>query len=352
MITTQQRYWVGLSFVLVILLLYLLSPILTPFVIGAFLAYIADPLVNRLRKFHLSRTLTATLVFLVMMLLLLSLLLFLIPLLTRQITLLVNRLPEMLAWVQQFVLPWLNQEFNLNLVFDVTEFKKILAANWHEAGSFAAQAWKIFSHSGIAILAWLAKMLLIPIVTFYLLRDWDQVINGIRQLLPRRIEPTVVRLSKECNEVLSAFLRGQFLVILALALIYSVGLAFVGLDLALLLGSVAGLLSLIPYLGVVVGGFSASIAAIVQFHDWIHVGYVIIVFVIAHLIESIILTPWLVGDRIGLHPLAVIFAILAGGQLFGLMGILLALPLAAIIMVLVRHLKRHYVARELYGTSD
>lgn len=349
MISPTQRFWVGSGFVLAILLLYFLGPILTPFLVGAFIAYLGDPLVNRLRRLHLSRTWAATIVFLILMLLVLALLLFLIPLLARQITLLINRLPEMVIWLQQFVLPWLNQEFNLNLSFDVVSLKKVLAENWQQAGDVAAKAWKIFSHSGIALLAWFAKMLLIPVVAFYLLRDWDQVVNGIRRLLPRSIEPVVVQLAMECDEVLSAFLRGQLLVMLALAVIYSTGLALVGLDLALLLGSIAGLLSIVPYLGVIVGIFSAGIAAIVQFHDWIHVFYVVIVFLGAHLIENLILTPWLVGDRIGLHPVAVIFAVLAGGHLFGLMGILLALPVAAVIMVLVRHLKQRYVASTLYS---
>lgn len=349
MITTQQRFWIVTGFVLSFLFLYYLSPILTPFFVGAFLAYLGDPLVNRLRRLNLSRTLAATIVFLVIMILVFGFLFFLIPLLARQITLLMNRLPEMLTWIQQFVLPWLQDQFGITLSFDVGDLKKIIAENWQQAGNIAAKVWKIFSHSGIAILAWFAKMLLIPVVTFYLLRDWDQVINGIRQLLPRRIEPTVVQLVQECDEVLSAFLRGQLLVMLALVILYTTGLALIGLDFALLLGSIAGILGIVPYLGVVVGIISSSIAALVQFHDWIYVIYVVVLFFVAHILENFVLTPWFVGDRIGLHPVAVIFAVLAGGQLFGVMGILLALPIAAIIMVLIRHLKDRYITSELYS---
>lgn len=347
--TTPQRFWVLVVFLVTVALLYLLSPILAPFMVGAFLAYLGDPLVNRLRGWNLSRTTAAIIVFSIMMLIFLSLLLFLIPLLSKQITLLISRLPVLIGWIQQVVLPWLSQSLDLDLAFDVANFKTILSENWQQAGNIAANVWKIFSHSGMAILAWIVTILLIPLVTFYLLRDWEQVVNGIRNLLPRRIEPTVVQLTKDCNEVLSAFLRGQLLVMIALIIFYSIGLSLAGLDLALLLGTVAGLLTFIPYMGVIIGIVSSTIAAFVQFHDWIHIGYVLIVFAIGHVIENFILTPWLVGDRIGLHPVAVIFAILAGGHLFGFLGVLLALPVAAIVMVLLRHFKKNYIQSELYG---
>jgi len=347
--TTQQRLWVGLGFALTLFLLYVLSPILTPFFIAAFLAYLGDPLVNVLRRLRLSRTWAALIVFLLLMTLILGMLLFFIPLLTRQVTLLINRIPVVVDWLQQSLLPWLNSEFNLNLSFDLVDLKKVLAQHWQQASNIAAEVWKIFSQSGLVILGWFAKLLLIPVVTFYLLRDWDQVLLGLRELLPRRIEPLVVHLTRECNGVLGAFLRGQLLVMLVQAVVYSVGLMLVGLDLALLLGSIAGLVGIVPYLGVIIGIFSAGIAAVIQFHDWIHVIYVIIVFLVAHVIENFILTPWLVGDRIGLHPVAVIFAVLVGGHLFGVMGVLLALPVAAVIMVLIRHLRQRYLMSELYS---
>lgn len=349
MTKAQQRIWFSISLLVVLVLLYFLRSILAPFLIAAFLAYLGDPLVNLLRRLHLSRTWAATIVFLVIMLILLGLLLFLIPLLWRQVTVLINRLPEVFAWIQQFVLPWINQEFNLNLSFDLNDLKRILAEHWKQAGSVAAEVWKVFSHSGVVIAAWLAKLLIIPVVTFYLLRDWELVLQGIQDLIPRRAEKKVTELARECNEVLGAFLRGQLLVMLALAIIYSLGLAISGLDLALLLGFIAGLLAIVPYLGVIIGVSTASIAALMQFHDWIHVLYVVIVFIVGHILEHTVLTPWFVGDRIGLHPVAVIFAILAGGDLFGVTGVLLALPVAAVLMVLVRHLRNHYFKSVLYS---
>lgn len=347
--TVAQRLWVGFGIVVTLFLLYELRSILTPFLLAAFLAYLGDPLVNLLVRYKFSRTWAATLVFLVIMFVVIALLFFLIPLLSRQAAILINRLPEVLLWVQDTVLPWFNQEFNANLSFDVDDLKAVVTQHWQQAGNIAKGIWQVFSQSGIAVLAWLAKLILVPVVMFYLLRDWDQVISGINHLLPRRVEPKVSVIAKECDTVLGAFLRGQLLVMLGLAIFYSIGLAIVGLDLALLLGSIAGILAIVPYLGVIIGLGSASIAALIQFHDSLHLLYVVIVFVLGHMVEHFVLTPWLVGDRIGIHPVAVIFAILAGGHLFGFLGVLLALPVAAIIMVLLRHLKDAYIKTGLYG---
>ncbi len=349
--TVSQRLWFGFAILVTLIFFYFLRSVLTPFFVAAFLAYLGDPLVNLLVRLKFSRTWAATLVFVVIMVLVITLLFFLIPLLSRQAAILINRLPEVLLWVQQSVLPWFNQEFHTNLSFDVQDLKNILTQHWQQAGNLAKEIWQVFSQSGLAILTWFAKLILVPVVTFYLLRDWDQVIDGIRHLLPRRIEPRVALIAKECDAVLGAFLRGQLLVMFGLAIFYSIGLSFAGLDLALLLGSIAGILAIVPYLGVIIGLGSASIAALIQYHDMLHPLYVVIVFVLGHMAEHFVLTPWLVGDRIGIHPVAVIFAILAGGHLFGFMGVLLALPVAAIIMVLLRHLKEYYMQTGLYGKA-
>jgi predicted PurR-regulated permease PerM len=204
------------------------------------------------------------------------------------------------------------------------------------------------SQSGLAVIGWIMNLLLIPVVTFYFLRDWDGMIVRVRELLPRNIEPRVMELARQSDEVLSAFLRGQLAVMLALGLIYSIGLWLAGLKLAFLIGMSAGLLSFVPYLGGVLGVGGAVIAALVEHRDLIHVVYVLIVFGFGQTMEGFVLTPWLVGDRIGLHPVAVIFAILAGGQLFGFLGVLLALPATAVLMVILRHVHERYVQSELY----
>jgi predicted PurR-regulated permease PerM len=202
------------------------------------------------------------------------------------------------------------------------------------------------------VLGWFANLVLIPVVTFYLLRDWDRIVQGVHESLPRSWEPTVVRLVRECDEVIGAFIRGQLLVMLALGACYTVGLLLVGLDLALLIGTLAGLASVVPYLGLVLGLGAASIAALVQFGEWLPVAWVVAVFLVAQLAEGMYLTPRLVGDRIGMHPVLVIFAVMAGGQLFGFTGVLLGLPVAAVVLVLLRHVHERYRASSLYGEPE
>jgi predicted PurR-regulated permease PerM len=223
---------------------------------------------------------------------------------------------------------------------------------WQQAGSAAATVFGGLSRSGMAVLEFIANLTLIPVVTFYLLRDWDGMVARIRELLPRAIEPTVVRLANESDAVLGSFLRGQVSVMLALGAIYTLGLSLIGIDLALLIGMIAGLVSFVPYLGVIVGFGAGLIAALVQHGDLLHVLLVAGVFGFGQIIEGFVLTPWLVGDKIGMHPVAVIFAIMAGGQLFGFLGVLLALPVAAVIMVVLRWLHERYTESSLYGAAE
>jgi predicted PurR-regulated permease PerM len=211
------------------------------------------------------------------------------------------------------------------------------------------------SRSGVGVLMWMTNLVLIPVVAFYLLRDWDRLVAWIDAMLPRSIEPTVAHLARESDKVLGAFVRGQLLVMLALGIFYGAGLAVVGLSVGPLIGMVAGLLSFVPYLGFIVGFGAAVIAVLVQYGDWAHLLLVCGVFVIGQLLEGYVLVPKLVGDKIGLHPVAVIFAVLAGGYLFGFLGVLLALPAASVILVLLRYLTERYRLSELYtdtGPAD
>ena len=332
------------------LLLYLLAPVLTPFLVAALLAYMGDPIADRLEALRVSRTLAVAIVFVGFTLIALLMLLFLVPLLERQGAVLVGKLPQFIDWIQQRALPWLSQHLGAqDIVLDLGTFKQSIREHWQAAGGVAASVLSSVSRSGLVLVGWLANLLLIPVVAFYLLRDWDRLVLHVRELLPRRIEPAVVQLARESDEVLGAFLRGQLLVMLGLAIIYSTGLWLVGLDVALLIGFMAGLVSFVPYLGFIVGIVVATLAALVQFQDATHLLYVAIVFGVGQIIEGTVLTPLLVGDRIGLHPVAVIFAVLAGGQLFGFLGVLLALPVAAVLMVLVRHAHSRYKTSVLYG---
>lgn len=332
-------------------LLYQLAPVLTPFLMGALLAYMGDPLADQLQLRGLSRTLAVVCVFIVFMLFFILLLLLVIPLLQQQITLLMEKIPAAIHWIQQQLLPLLQQHFGLSVEeLDYGQVQKALLKPLADAG-VASSIWQHLSQSGAVIMVWLGNLLLIPVVTFYLLRDWDDLVAKVKDLLPRRWIKVVTLLGKECDEVLGAFIKGQLLVMLALACIYALGLMIVGLDLAFIIGLLAGLASIVPYLGFVVGIGLAVLMGLMQFGDVTHLLAILAVFGVGQALEGMVLTPLLVGDKIGLHPVAVIFAVLAGGQLFGFVGVLLALPVAAVIMVLLRHAHDSYLKSALYGQS-
>lgn len=348
---TQKWQLLALT-VLLGFLLWLLAPVLTPFALSALLAYLGDPLVDRLEGWRLSRTGAVAIVFALMTLAIVGVVLLLVPMLERQITAFVDDLPRYLEWFRSRVLPWVQDRFGVDAQFNPAAIPELLREHWRQAGGVAAVVLGGLSKSGLAVLGWIANLLLIPVVTFYLLRDWDLLVAKVRTLLPRAIEPTVSRLAGESDAVLGAFLRGQLSVMLALGTIYSIGLWMAGIDLALLIGMISGLVSFVPYLGVFVGATISIVAALVQHGDWLHVAFVVAVFAVGQTLEGFVLTPWLVGDRIGLHPVAVIFAIMAGGQLFGFLGVLLALPVAAILMVVLRWLHERYTASRLYGANE
>lgn len=346
---TDSTKWFWLSIVVIaVLVVYLLSPILTPFMFAAILAYMGDPIVDRLEKWRLSRTLAVVVVFAVFGGLLLLLMVWIIPMLERQFLVLAHAFPGYIDLVQQRFLPWLQQQTGLELSLDTAQLKQSLVGHWKEAGGFAGNLAGYITRSSLVLMGWIANLLLVPVVTFYLLRDWDVLVARIHELLPRRNAPMIGEIAKSSDEVLGAFLRGQLMVMLSLAVIYSIGLSLAGLDLAILIGIAAGLLSFVPYMGLIVGIILASIAALLQFQDVTHLGYLAIVFSVAQVIEGTVLTPLLIGNRIGLHPITVIFAVLAGGQLFGFFGILLALPMAAVIAVILRYIHQHYLASSLY----
>jgi predicted PurR-regulated permease PerM len=351
--TLQQRWWLLAGVVLVGLLIYLLGPVLMPFVTAAILAYVVDPLVDRLEAWKLPRTLAVVVVFLLLTLLALLLMLVLVPLIETQIQVLIQKLPVYIDWLQTKGLPWLAAKLGLSETqFDLGTLKTAIQQHWQQAGGMATKVLASVSRSGLALAGWVANLLLTIVVTFYLLRDWDRLVERAHVMLPRRSEPVIARLARQSDEVLGAFLRGQLMVMLGLGLIYSVGLSLVGLDFALLIGLLAGVISFVPYLGTIVGVLAAMVAAIMQFHDLTMLIWVALVFGVGQMLEGMVLTPLLVGDRIGLHPVAVIFAVLAGGQLFGFVGVLLALPVAAVVMVLLRYLYDEYKNSDLYDEKE
>jgi len=332
--------------------IWLLKPVLAPFVLAALFAYLGDPIADRLEK-RMPRPVAVSLVFLVMIIVVVAILLVLVPFIERQISNFLAQLPSWINWFQTKAAPWLEQHLGVSTdVLDTQRLISVLQDNWKEAGGFATTVIAKVSKSGLTIVGWALNIVMIPVVAFYLLRDWDIMVDRIHALVPRSIEPVVTRLARESDEVLGAFLRGQLSVMVVLGVIYGVGLWMVGISIGPLIGMIAGLISFVPYLGAITGVLMGVIAAIVQYQDWQHVAYVAIVFAIGQTLEGYVLVPRLVGEKIGLHPVAVIFAVLAGGELFGFVGVLLALPVASVVMVLLRYAHERYTASELYRASD
>ena len=323
-------------------LFYLLAPVLTPFIAAGLLAYMGDPLADRLQKLKLPRTLAVVVVFLTTFLLIGLLVLLVGPLIKTQVSALFAALPDIAHKVEQVWLPtmldWLNVEPG-----DDIGIGAFLGRYSDMAGSWSAKILLGVGKSGGVLMAAVLSLFLIPILTFYMLRDWDTFMAHLSALIPDRQREMVLELARETDSVLGAFFRGQVLVMLALACIYTLGLSLVGLKFAIAIGVVAGLVSFVPYLGFVFGiGLAGLTVAFEPNPIWNLVG-VVATFTIAQVIEGSFLTPKLVGDRIGLHPVIVIFAVAAGGQLFGFFGILLALPAAAVLSVLIRFAYHRYL---------
>ncbi len=347
----HQLKWFVLGLV-VLWIIGLLAPILTPFVLGALLGWLGDPLVDRIERTGRSRNVAVALVFGLMSLLLVLALLILVPMLERQVRTLVESAPGYRDWLLQTAVPWIEARTGLELMswLDPERLVGWVREHWQQAGGVATAVAGYLSRSGFAMVAWVINLVLLPILTYYFLRDWDLLVERVAALVPRDHLDTVTRLARESNDVLGAFLRGQFVVMVALGAIYAVGLQLSGLKLGLLIGLVAGLISFIPYLGATAGVVMAVLAALVQAQGFdtrllVMVG---VVFTVGQLLESYVLTPRIVGDKIGLHPVAVIFAVMAGGQLFGFLGMLIALPAAAVINVLLRFAAERYRRSGLY----
>lgn len=350
----ESRKWMALAILLLAgWLLYLLAPVLTPFIVGAVIAYLGDPLVDRMEARKIPRTLGVVIVFLIFSSFTFIAVLLLIPLIERQLFIVYQSIPGFVSWLNMTAIPWIKQKTGFSLeILEPEMLRTTIEAHLQTAGTVLADVLTGMGTSGAAVIAWLANLILIPVVAFYLMRDWDHMIKNIREILPRNKVSTVSRLASEMDEVLGAFLRGQLLVMLALGFIYAIGLWIVGLNVALVVGLIAGLASIVPYLGFIIGIASAAVAAIIQFGDFTVLLYILIVFGVGQVMESVLLTPMLVGQKIRMHPVAVIFAIMAGGQLFGFVGVLVALPVAAVIMVLLRYMHQKYKSSRLYGEQQ
>ena len=348
--TPAQRHtatWIALGLIAA-LAVWLLAPVLTPFLIAAVLAYVLHPLVERLAARRVPRIVAVLVVEVGAIVIALAVLLLIVPILSKQLPLLREQIPLFAERLNTGLSPWL-AKFGVEVALDTDSIKafvlKYLDANLED---WIARALSSARIGGSILLAVVGTVFLVPLVLFYLLADWNSLRQRLGRLIPPRLNSRAHGFIDECDEVLGQYLRGQLLVMLVLASYYSVGLALFDFDLAVPVGVFTGLAVFIPYVGFGLGLVLALISGVLQFTGWHGVIGVAVVFGIGQLLESFFLTPRLVGERIGMNPLTVIFALLAFGHLFGFVGVLIALPLSAVLVVAVRRLREVYLASELY----
>lgn len=349
--TNAQRRtltWLGIALTFS-LLLWLLAPVLTPFLVAAVMAYALQPAVERLVKRRVPRVVAVLLVEIVMLVAVLAMLLLVVPIFSKELPLLREQVPVFLDRINTRLLPWLSQ-YGVNMPIDTAGLKTLalsyLNANFEDWTGAVLSSARI---GGSILLTVMGMVVLVPLVLFYLLMDWPKLVQRVTQLIPPRMRPHTHEVLVEIDTVLGQYLRGQSLVMLTLAIYYSVSLALFGFDLALPVGVFTGLAVFIPYVGFGTGLLLALMAGLLQFMSWYGVVAVAVVYGFGQVIESFYLTPRLVGERIGMHPLMVIFALLAFGHLFGFVGVLVALPVSAVLVVAVSRVQAAYLQSKLYA---
>lgn len=343
----QALFWI-LGFIAFALLIRVFSPVLLPFVAGFAIAYFFDPLVDKLGTMRINRTWATSLVLLVFFLLFVLLLFLLAPILERQLAEFSAKLPKLLEAAQSRLTELISR---LSAELSPADLERIKSA----AGGFAGDAFKLVGKvlgnlwsGGLAFFNLLSLIFITPIVAFYILRDWPKIVATIDSWLPRDHAPTIRTLMREADEMVSGFVRGMGAVCLILAAFYAIALSVIGLDFGLVIGMGAGLISFVPFVGAIAGFVAAVGMALFQYSEWMPIAMVAGVFVVGQALEGNFLTPTLVGGRIRLHPVWIIFALLAGGTIAGFVGILLSVPVAAVIGVLVRFLAQQYVQSTIY----
>ncbi|MCE6951726.1 AI-2E family transporter [Cereibacter sphaeroides] len=342
-ITDQAKWW-GLTALVFLLVLWLLGDVILPFIVGGAIAYFLDPIADRLERAGMSRVAATTLISFGMLLIVVLLVLSVIPTLVSQLNALIESAPTIFRQLQAFLLehfPELSDETST-----VRQTLISIGDTIRQRGAELANTVLISAYSVINAVIF---MVVVPVVSFYLLLDWDPIVAKIDGWLPRDHAPTIRRLAREIDEVLAGFVRGQISVCLVLGTFYAVALMAVGLQFGLVVGAIAGAITFIPYVGALIGGALAIGLALFQFWgDWVSIGLVAGIFVLGQFLEGNVITPRLVGGSVGLHPLWLLFALSAFGSLFGFVGMLVAVPVAAAIGVLARFGVRQYTHSRLY----
>lgn len=352
--TARWRFWAAMAAIFLVLL-WLLNDILLPFVVGMVVAYFLDPVVVRLQRLGMSRTWATTSVTILAVLVTVGVAMAIVPPLFSQLQSLILSFPDYTVKLAARITPLIDP-IRERLDLPPLSLHELQAELTQRAGQVLAVAGTIagkLAQGGLAFFNLLALLFLTPVVTFYLLRDWERLVDAIDGALPRDHADTIRKLAHESNAAIAGYVRGQALVCISLGSIYAIGLSLVGLKFGLIIGLIAGAISFIPFVGTFVGAVMALGMALVQFPpDWIGVVKVAVVFLVGQMLEGNVLSPKLVGDRVGLHPVWIMFALLAGGALFGFVGVLIAVPVAAVIGVVARHLIGRYRDSQYYRGAD
>lgn len=347
-LASRQYLWIAGAVLVLAAALHWLGAVLTPFLVGVILAYLGTPIVNRCVRAGMPRTLATLLAVALLITLVLGLLLIVVPLVQAELTLLLRRAPLLANFYATRLAPWLERSLGVTIALDIATLRDLIADNTQQASAVGMKILAGLGTGGLLLLSLLVNVALVPVVMFYLLRDGRGIVARFDQLVPRRWEPLLRGMAHEIDHVLSEFLHGQMLVMMSLATFYVIALSLVGLQFSVPIGIVTGLLVFIPYVGFGTGLLLGIMAALLQWNGWPGFLAVTAVYGIGQLLENYVLLPTLVGHRIGLHPLAVIFALLAFGQLFGFAGVLLALPISAILLVGLRRVRAAYLASPIY----
>ena len=348
--TRGSKPWIimGLVIVAFVWLLYALGNILTPFIVAAVLAYVLNPLVEWLQKKKIKRGPASMIVMVLALLLLLLLMLIIVPMLLNQFNNMVSRFPQIVDFIQNKLLPWLNNAAGDYMQIDQDSVVAWLQSHTGEMSNTLTDWMPTLMRQSGNVISSVTNLILLPLLLYYFLLDWKRWSYGISALVPRRFIDFYSRITSNMDEVLGEFLRGQLMVMLIMGLVYGIGLMLVGLDSGFAIGMIAGILVFIPYLGAFTGLLLATVAALLQFGTWNGLIMVWVIFGIGQLLESFLITPKIVGDRIGLSPFWVIFSLMAFGQLMGFVGMLVGLPLAAVTLVLLREGVNAYFHSRFY----
>lgn len=342
-VNQQAKYW-GIAAAVFLFVLWWLGDVIMPFVLGGALAYVLDPLADRLERWGLSRTMAVVVIMLTALLIVVMLFLLVIPLLVEQATALINTTPQMFQELQG----WLTQKFPQVMDEDSTIRQQLLALG-QTIQSKGGDLLNSLLSSALSLINVVVLVIIVPVVTFYLLLDWDRMIARIDELLPRDHADEIRKLAVEMDRTLASFIRGQGTVCLILGTYYALGLGLVGLNFGLVLGFIAGMVSFIPYVGALIGGALALGLALFQFWgQWPWIAAVGVIFAVGQMVEGNFLTPKLVGESVGLHPVWLLFALSVFGAVFGFVGLLVAVPMAAMIGVVIRFALGRYKEGRLY----